>query len=314
MKIISDYKQPPSSTTTEPFDLRTLLRAEEQNRTPSTVARDPSGTGGLVATAPKRINLRELPQDGGIAQTSEQLIKQSQSSDPRVLKLFGNVQQTNALDVRPEMRGAVPPGREASLREDDQTAIAGLDALVRNGTIDANTIVIIAGGHAVDGMLRLTDHPHLRAQGVIHAVYRTFPDNPQLDQMSGSYRALNHLNSLQTYGDRTRERLDSHGSGGTIALGINTHGTWPDHAKMPSAEDILKVMGPNANVVIVNEMDTGRQADPTSWRVPLQPWLQEIAGSGIPISVHGIDSRRKNDPNLGIPLPPKNRRDFDLRG
>ena len=272
-----------------------------------------------VQVGPKFTDLQKLPQDGGIAQTSEQLIEQSRTRDPRALKLFGDLQKTNALEVRPEMKGVVPPGREKWLRENDQTAIAGLNALVQNGTIDENTIVIIEGGHAVDGMLRLTDHPHLRAQGVIYAVYKTFPDTPMLDQISGSYRALNYLNSLQTYGDRTRERLNSHGSGGAIVFGIDTHGTWPDNDKMPSPEKIREVMGPNAKVVIVNEWNTGSQTDPTSWRVPMQPWFQKVAESGIPISLHGIDSRRSNGRDLGIPLPPirqppKNPRDFNFRG
>ena len=265
---------------TEPWKSNALLKDVSATQFASTVGR--------------RTIFPLLPQDGGVPQTSEQLIERSRTRDPRALELFGRLQQTNALEIRPEMRGEKPPGREQWLRSNDRTAIEGLDALVKNGTIDENTIVIIEGGHAPDGMLRLTDYPHLRAQGVFYAVFKQFED-PMLDQISGSYRALNYLDMLQTYNGLTRERMDSHGTGGAIVLGIDTHGTWPDPAYMPSIEAIRKVMGPNARVVVVNEMPTGREADPTTWRVPLQPWLQKVVESGIPVSVHGINSRGSLD-------------------
>jgi hypothetical protein len=235
----------------------------------------------------KSTNFDALLQNGGKTQTAQQLIEQSKTKDSRVKQLFGKAELTNALQLRLNFKAE---GREEWLRKDDAQAIVGMDALIKNGTIDQNTIVIMHGGHGIDGLLRLTDYPHLKVQGAYHAVYEKF-DDPMLDKISGSYRAENHFNSLQTYQDDVQKRTSQNKGKGTIYFGVDTHGKEPDPKLLPSPEQIRQIMGKNVKIVVLTEMKTGEKFDPTDWQVEMQPWFKQLKDAGIPVSGYGVNSR-----------------------
>lgn len=246
-------------------------------------------------------DLVSLPQDGGVKQTSPQeLVQQSKTTDPRVKALFGNAELSNAAQLRPNFQAS---GRSEYARSNDQQAIAGIDALVKNGTIDKNTIVIMDGGHSADGLLRLTDHPELKVQGAYHNVYKSFPDDPARDNFSGSGRAENNLNDIQTYQDKINQRTSQNGGGGTVYFGIDAHGKKPSDSLLPDPDKIKEVMGSNVKVVVLSELPTGTTFDPTNAKsgptMQNAAWYQKLKDAGIPVQGYGVDSRPKDDNPLG---------------
>lgn len=167
-------------------------------------------------------------------------------------------------------------------------SIRGLDELVTNGTIGPNTVVIANHGHGQEIVQRLSTFGNLRVEAEYQDNFETVEGfrNGQIDAESS-------LDQAQTYVDSTVQNQARNGRGGTTVLSVDAHGYDPARETMPSAEDLRRVMGPNVNIVFVNEAPSGRVLDPTDDGNELSGWLRDMKEAGIPVQGFGIDARQR---------------------
>lgn len=249
-----------------------------------------SGTGSTSSGS-----LISLPQNGGQAQTVDQILDQVENTGgSRSEALFGDVQVrdssgnlTDPINLRQYAQGSfVPEGRDDWLRNNDQQAIAGLQALVDSGKIGPNTVVIVDHGHGPEIVQVLTGNAQLRAEAEFVNAYKT-----GTGANDGKFDALPTLDQMQSYLDTARQNQERNGKGGAVVLAVDAHGAAPDRSTMPSAEELKAVMGPEVNIVYVNEASTGTNPDPTVSGGRFSDWLQQMEAAGIQVDGYGINSR-----------------------
>jgi hypothetical protein len=236
------------------------------------------------------MNIEQLPQNGGVAQNAEELTHQGQSDDSRFIQLFAKAINSNLTEfISPQ---TIPSGRDENMRINDSMSIAGLNALISNGLIDSNTIVIGHHGHPDEIHLSLLRATQLDVQG---GTRNKFGSDGYVDAESS-------LDQAQTYRDSIESLQRRGGTGGALYLGIDAHGTSPLKQELPSAAEIREVMGENAKIVVLTEGNinnvSGAPDKPYDWEKPetadFKNWLREMSAAGISVVRIGINGRSDN--------------------
>jgi hypothetical protein len=237
--------------------------------------------------------IRNMPQHGGKLDTLAELETLGQSKDRRVDKLFGRVELSNFRDYfKP---GYVPPGRDDRLRDNDARSIDGLPGVFYRGLIDRSTVVIGWHGHPEEIQLALVSQRNLDAQGRIRNMFE-----PGDGLHGGKGDAQYSLDQRQTYANTIDALQGRNRGGGAVYLGVDAHGIEPPVNTMPTAAEILAVMGKDARVVVLTEAPSGHVLLPSEStdNGPMMQWLRGLERAGIPVKILGIDSRRQFDPQL----------------